>query len=293
MANPVPLSMVEAQTRVLTIIRLLLVELGAQHALRHLSLNSELDRELGLGSLERLELLERLGNEFSTRLPDEAYKDARTPADLAALLVKTAVRVEGMISSSLDLKKQATHAVPTGQSESLSSDLKSIDRQFDPAQVHTLGEVLVGYAAADPHRVHVQLYLEDDSIRPVTYGQLLSGAMTVAGKLMDRGLKSGQTVAIMLPTGSDFFFSFFGTLLAGCIPVPIYPPFRVDRLEEYAGRQSRSLINARVRLLITFRRAEKLARMLQPTVPTLSAVVNVDEFGLDGGGKIAVAPWIS
>ncbi len=282
--------MVEAQTRVLTIIRLLLVELGAQHALRHLSLNSELDRELGLGSLERLELLERLGNEFSTRLPDEAYKDARTPADLAALLVKTAVRAEGMISSSLDLKKQATQPVPTGQSESLSSDLKSIHRQFDPAQVHTLGEVLVGYAAADPHRVHVQLYLEDDSIRPVTYGQLLSGAKTVAGKLMDRGLKSGQTVAIMLPTGSDFFFSFFGTLLAGCIPVPIYPPFRVDRLEEYAGRQSRSLINARVRLLITFRRAEKLARMLQPTVPTLSAVVNVDEFGLDGGEKLPLPP---
>ncbi len=93
MANPVPLSTVEVQTRVLTILRQLLVELGAQHALRHLSVNSELDRELGLGSLERLELLERLGNEFSTRLPDEAYKDARTPADLAAFLVKTVVRM--------------------------------------------------------------------------------------------------------------------------------------------------------------------------------------------------------
>jgi len=43
----------------------------------------------------------------------------------------------------------------------------------------------------------------------------------------------------MLPTSRAFFVSYAGILLAGAIPVPIYPPFRADRIEDYATRQSR------------------------------------------------------
>ena len=45
--------------RVLEVIRGLLDELGSQGALPLLNSNSQLDRELGLGSLERVELLAR------------------------------------------------------------------------------------------------------------------------------------------------------------------------------------------------------------------------------------------
>ena len=81
----------------------------------------------------------------------------------------------------------------------------------------------------------------------------------------------------MLPTGEDFFFAFFGVLLAGGVPVPIYPPFKASRLEEYAQRQSRILQNAGARFLITFRQAEKLARLLKPGIPSLRGVVTVPE----------------
>ena len=50
----------------------------------------------------------------------------------------------------------------------------------------------------------------------------------------------------MLPTSRAFFVSYAGILLAGAIPVPIYPPFRADRIEEYAARQSAILNNAGV-----------------------------------------------
>ena len=33
----------------------------------------------------------------------------------------------------------------------------------------------------------------------------------------------------MLPTGRDYFFAYLGILLAGGVPVPIYPPFRGAR----------------------------------------------------------------
>src|SRR5208283_809892 len=68
-----------------------------------------------------------------------------------------------------------------------------------------------------------------------------------------------------------------GILLAGAVPVPIYPPFRADRIEEYAGRQAAILNNAGVCLLLTFRRAEAVAKLLKPRVKSLLGVVEAEK----------------
>src|SRR4029077_17102668 len=115
---------------------------------------------------------------------------------------------------------------------------------------------------------------EDDQFRTITFGELYDRASAVAGELQRRGLEPGQTVGIMLPTCAEFFHTFAGILLSGGIPVPIYPPFRADRIAEYATRQSNILRNAEARFLVTFRQAEGLARLLQPRVPTLREVLN-------------------
>src|SRR4029077_4011659 len=70
--------------RVLDIVRELLEELGSHGALPQLSASSSLDRDLGLGSLERVELLTRLENAFGIRLPDTLAEEASTPEELAA-----------------------------------------------------------------------------------------------------------------------------------------------------------------------------------------------------------------
>src|SRR5260221_1203960 len=81
----------------------------------------------------------------------------------------------------------------------------------------------------------------------------------------------------MLPTSRQFFICYAGILLAGAVPVPIYPPFRADRIEEYAERQSAILNNAGVCLLLTFRRAEAVAKLLKPRVKTLHDVVEAEK----------------
>src|SRR5258708_9949923 len=58
-------------------------------------------------------------------------------------------------------------------------------------------------------------------------------------------------------------------------PSPL--PFRADRIEEYAARQSAILNNAEVCLLLTFRRAEAVARLLRPRVRSLSGVVDAEK----------------
>jgi acyl-CoA synthetase (AMP-forming)/AMP-acid ligase II len=65
----------------------------------------------------------------------------------------------------------------------------------------------------------------------------------------------GDRIAMMLPTSTDFFASFFGILYAGAVPVPIYPPARMAQLEEHMRRQIVILRNAGARMLITCRRA--------------------------------------
>ena len=63
------------------------------------------------------------------------------------------------------------------------------------------------------------------------------------------------------------------------LPVPLYPPFRPDRIAEYATRQTAILENAGVRLLVTFREVERLASLLRRRVATLDAVVAADAVG--------------
>lgn len=154
--------------------------------------------------------------------------------------------------------------------------------------VETLDHLLRLRAESAPGQVHIHLRQEDGQVRPITYGELDAGARTVARGLVARGIQPGQTVALMLPTSEEFFFSFLGVLLSGGIPVPIYPPVRADRLEEYAQRQTRILRNADVRALITFREARTLARLLSPRIPNLHTVATVEELAGAAGSLPAI-----
>ena len=87
--------------RVLEVLRDLLVELGSHGALEMLGAGSNLDRDLGLGSLERVELLARLETAFGVRLPDRVVAEANTPEELTRAIVEApAARVDEEETSS-------------------------------------------------------------------------------------------------------------------------------------------------------------------------------------------------
>ena len=160
-----------------------------------------------------------------------------------------------------------------------------------PEDAERLTEVLRRRAELSPDMLHLRLLQDDGQETTLTYGQLFAGAAAVAQGLAARGVRPGETVAIMLPTGHEFFFTFFGTLLAGAVPVPIYPPFRADKIEEYARRQAAILQNAEVRLLVTFRQAEGLARLLKPRVASLVGVATAEQLAqAESGRKVPALP---
>ena len=266
----------EVRERVLEVIRSLLEELGSRGALPILTVGSQLDRDLGLGSLERVELLARLETAFGVRLPDRVVAEANTPEDLAkALLVAPGVET---------LEDEAASALRA------SIITQKLHREASDAGVfsaETLLDVLRYRATHDAERAHLliteEMEAQERSVT-LTFGELYAAGQRCAAELARRGVPAGGRVALMLPTSRAFFVSYAGILLAGAIPVPIYPPFRADRIEEYASRQSAILKNAEVCLLLTFRQAEAVARLLKPRVPSLAAVADAEKL-IDAADK--------
>jgi acyl carrier protein len=259
------------EREVLAIVAALVTELGGVRAAPRVTLDDALERDLGLGSLERVELLVRLERAFGVRLPDTVMAEAVTPDDLVAALVSGE-------TAAPERRPERTAAVLPGSAA--------------PPSTRTLCEALAWHAERTPERINVFLREDDGTERALSYGNLWARATAIAGGLAERRIEVGERVALMLRTEAAFFEAFFGVLLAGGIPVPIYPPFRPDQIEDYARRQQGILENAEARWLITFPAALRVATLLRPRLPALKEVLAVDALAREAGahpGMHAVA----
>ena len=144
-----------------------------------------------------------------------------------------------------------------------------------PQHASTLIEVLEWHVQHNPERLHIKFLGDDNDLQSLTYQQLWQGAEKVAAGLQQQGLQPGETAAIMLPTGIDYFFSFYGILLTGAVPVPIYPPVRRSQLEDHLHRHSGILNNCVATMLITMPEAKVVARLLKSQVLSMREVVTV------------------
>ena len=223
-----------------------------------IALDASFDRDLGLDSLGRVELLHRIERVFDVTLPEQVLASAETPRDLLGAVLAAA--------------KTRPPAAPLPPRLEVSEEAQAF-----PAGAATLTEALEWHAGAHPQRVHIVLENGDDQGRTIRYGELQAGARAVAAGLQERDLQPGQAVAIMLPTGRDYFYSFFGALLAGGVPVPIYPPVRASQLEEHLRRHAGILSNALAAVLVTVPAAKGVARLLGSQVETLRKVATVQE----------------
>lgn len=109
------------------------------------------------------------------------------------------------------------------------------------------------------------------------YCEIVRRARTSAAYLQRLGLKPGENVAIILPTGVDFFDAFLGTQLAGAVPTALYPPFRLGKLDEYFVRLRRMLTRIEARYLITEKRIRRLIGEGVVGVKSLRHVIEASE----------------
>ncbi|HER62984.1 MAG TPA: acyl-phosphate glycerol 3-phosphate acyltransferase [Desulfobacteraceae bacterium] len=244
---------------ILDVIRQLAMELHPDFSAATVDLDSSLDRDFGLDSLARMELLTRFENRFGIRMPEQVLATAETPRDLLRHLEK------------------GEPATPERFPQEAAPSVQALGDEGLPERASTLVEALLLHAASHPDRVHILLDGYRDDPVQVSYDELLRGARKIGAGLQEAGLEPGNTVALILPTGTDYFFSFFGVLLAGGIPVPLYPPVRPTQIEEHLRRHRGILQNAGVKILLTVPEVKPVARLLKLQVATLETIVAVAE----------------
>ena len=233
------------------------------------SLDSSLEKELGLDSLARVELVLRLEREFAASLPEQALGTAETPRDLLRFLS----------GSSGPAPRAADKAV---------ASLAQAGSVPPPLHAQTLTEALEYHVERQPDRLTVFLY-EDQEEYPITYKALYEGALGYAARLADAGLQPGQMVAIMLPTCKEYLFSFYGVLLAGGVPVPLYPPARLTTIEDHMTRHVGILRSAGAAMMITIPEAKPLAYLLRAQVESMQQVLVPEDFRNFSGKKFSPA----
>jgi 1-acyl-sn-glycerol-3-phosphate acyltransferase len=235
-----------------------------QRGRQHPGPAGDLDRDFGLDSLGRVEAVHRLEALFNVTLPDSLFAEAATPQDLATAITRA--------GSTVKLPPQAPREARAQAAASAA-----------PEALKTLTGVLAWHAAHQGGRVHI--YLSDGEAEggALTYAELYARAGRLAAGLVAQGVEPGERIALMLPTGEAFFAAFMGVLLAGAVPAPIYPPWRMTRIEEHLRRQARILQKAGASGLITFDAALAAGQLIRDHAPSLRFVVTAEALAKTDG----------
>lgn len=120
-----------------------------------------------------------------------------------------------------------------------------------------------------------------------SFAELLDDALSMAGGLLDAGLRPGETIALIVPDARDFLTTFLGAACAGLVPAPLYPPIRLDQFETYLRQTTPAVRVIGAAAVVTSSRLRLVLGALQAEVPSVRAVLAIER--LRGGRAPAVA----
>lgn len=163
-------------------------ELKSEQALQILALNSILEQDLGLGSLERVELARRIESAFSIQISLDALEKIRQLSDFLPLIQQY----------------DCSEKIKTPLFTEILSESK-----LDPTEAESLTHLVNLYADSEPNRPHIYLQNDAGEEEIITYGKLAQKSRQAAAIILKHAIKPGETIAIMLPTSREYFYFFW------------------------------------------------------------------------------------
>ncbi len=107
----------------------------------------------------------------------------------------------------------------------------------------------------------------------ISFHDLRSLAQRRAAHYLKLGLRRGDRVALVVPDGEHFIPAFLGALWIGLIPVPLYPPLSLGKLDAFMDALVTILNVAKPRALVTTERVGKVLWSAVGRIPSIEQVI--------------------
>jgi fatty-acyl-CoA synthase len=114
-----------------------------------------------------------------------------------------------------------------------------------------------------------------------SFERLRTEAMRRAAHFRAQGLKKGDRVALIVPEGEDFVPTFLGAVWAGIVPVPLYPPLSMGKLDAYVDTLVAIMTKAKPALVVTSAKVQAVIWGGVSKVPSVQGVLTTDELRAD------------
>ncbi len=142
------------------------------------------------------------------------------------------------------------------------------------------------------YRDHAHTFVRmDGSEHQISFVELWRIACQRANKLHQLGLRKGDRVAMILPEPDAFVLAFIGALTGGIVPVPMYPPQTMSKVEAYGETVRHILASSGAKALIT---VPKLSEMLAEHLPAAAGkdpnVMLLHDSDLEGDAPARAVP---
>jgi fatty-acyl-CoA synthase len=117
----------------------------------------------------------------------------------------------------------------------------------------------------------------DASERFCSFADIHAEATRRGAHFAARGLKKGDRVALVIPEGDEFVLAFLGAVMAGLVPVPMYPQLTFKNVDAYHETVAHITRASGAKLLLTTTATRQFVEPVLGKVDTLRSIMTVDE----------------
>jgi fatty-acyl-CoA synthase len=155
------------------------------------------------------------------------------------------------------------------------------------SQLFTIPDALDNAARQRPDKGYTFIS-EDGTEQHWSWPRLASRSREIATALVERGMKKGDHVALVLPTADEFIPAFLGVTYGGGVPVPLYPPMGLGQLGGYLDHCKHIVSASHAKILITTNQIKAVIGTVRESAPSLRAMLTFAD--LDGDEKLYRSP---